>query len=84
MQSVAFLALVASLLPALAAAQSPIYGQCGGIGWSKYLNFICHSYRTHGILQREPRHVYLARPARFSTLITLNACKEYSISFFEV
>lgn len=39
MKSAAALTALVALLPALARAQSQTWGQCGGIGWSKYIQY---------------------------------------------
>jgi hypothetical protein len=75
MKSAVFLAALAAVLPAYVAAQSQVWGQCGGIGWSTFSGYILLISCTHVDLQLVQPPASLVRSARNRTIITLSACK---------
>ena len=63
MKSIAFLGLIASVLP-FAAAQQTAWGQCGGIGWSESHSTVSEMHCLTNGLQLEPLLASPETPAR--------------------
>lgn len=64
---------VVSLLPAFVSAQAPLYGQCGGIGWSEFLISLFASFITQQL------SYYVSRS--YDLRLRFNLCRLWRLLF---